>query len=472
VIQHRRQQRSFADGLIHDEVQDLWEPWMRHADAVLEDETLLSLVQQELSKRIKKSKTRGRPGTTAEVLLRLLVLKHLRDWSYAVLSREVRANLVYRQFTRIGGGTVPDDKTISRLARQLGFERIAEIHQRVVAIALEKKVVTGRKMRVDTTVVETNIHYPTDSSLLGDGVRVLTRTMKKVAAIAGAAGTRLRDRSRSVGRRLREIGRASRSRGRQKQEKLKNGYGKLLDATSRVVGQAKRFSEEIQSGVKCSTDAAQQAVLESLRKQLDAMVPQVQQVMRQTRDRIFHGITDSSEKIVSLFEPDTEVIRKGKAGKPTEFGKLVKVQEAENQIVTSFEVYERRPSDSDLLLPAIEEHERQLGRIPRTVAADAGFYSARNEAAAQEMGVKQVAVPNYSTKSEERRRRQKKRWFRNAQKWRSGCEGRISVVKRRHGLGRCRYRGEAGMKRWVGMGVIADTLISIGQALEARPESG
>jgi IS5 family transposase len=472
MIQHRRLQRSFADGLITEEVSDLWEPWMRHADEVLEDETLLDLVQQELSKRIKKSKTRGRPGTTAEVVLRMLLLKHMRGWSFEILTREVRANLVYREFTRIGGGRVPDDKTMGRLARQLGPERIAEIHQRVIEIAQEKKVVTGRKMRVDTTVVETNIHYPTDSSLLGDGVRVLTRTMHKITEIAGAVGTQLRDRKRSVGRRLREIGRASRSRGQQPREKLKNGYEKLLDSTGRVVAQAQRFSEEIADGVKSSADVFEQAALEGLKKGLDTMAPRVRQVMRQTRDRIFRGVTDSADKIVSIFEPTTEIIRKGKAGKPTEFGKLVKIQEAENQIITSYEVYEKRPSDSDLLVPAIEEHQRQLGRVPRTAAADAGFYSARNEAAAEQMGVKQVAVPNFSTKSPERKRKQKKRWFRKAQRWRTGCEGRISVIKRRHGLGRCRYKGQAGMKRWVGLGVIADTLINIGRVLATPPETG
>ena len=313
MILHRRLQRSFADGLIADEVSDLWEPWMRHVDEVLEDETVLDLVQQELSERIKKSQTRGRRGTTAEVVLRMLLLKHMRDWSFEVLTREVRANLVYREFTRIGGGTVPDDKTMGRLARQLGPERIEEIHQRVVAIAQEKKVVTGRKMRVDTTVVETNIHYPTDSSLLGDGVRVLTRTMKKITEIAGAVGTQLRDRKRSVGRRLREIGRASRSRGQQRREKLKNSYGKLLEATSRVVRQAQRFSEEIADGVKSSADVMEQAALEGLKKGLDTMAPRVRQVMRQTRDRVFGGITDSADKIFSLFEPTTEIIRKGKA---------------------------------------------------------------------------------------------------------------------------------------------------------------
>jgi transposase, IS5 family len=200
MIAARRLQRSFADGLIAEEVQDLWEPWMRHADAALNDDQLLGIVQQELSKRIKKSKTRGRTATSAEVVLRMLLLKHLRAWSYEELAREVRANLVYREFTGVGGGKVPDDKTMGRLARQLGPEAIEKLPQRIVAIAVEQNVITGRKLRVDTTVVETNIHYPTDSTLMSDGVRVLTRVMKRVAAVAGEAGAKFRDRSRSVKR--------------------------------------------------------------------------------------------------------------------------------------------------------------------------------------------------------------------------------------------------------------------------------
>ena len=463
MIAARRVQRSFADGLIAEEVADLWEPWMRQADQVLEDDGLLTLIQQELTRRVKKSKTRGRPGTPAEVVLRMLLLKHMRDYSFEELSREVRANLVYREFTRVGGGKVPDDKTMGRLARQLRPEIIRQVHDRVVAIAQEENIVQGRKMRVDTTVVESNIHYPTDSSLLGDGVRVLTRAMKKIDNIAAEAGAKLRNRSRSVKLRVLEIARAARSKVPQSQEKLKQAYGKLLDATSRVAGQAKRFSKEIAEGVKRSADILKQAALEGLRKEIDTMLPRVQQVIQQTKTRIFDGNTRAEGKIVSLFEPSTEVIRKGKAGKPNEFGKLVKLQEAENQIVTDFEVYEQRPSDSDLLIPSIESHQQKLGRTPHLVAADAGFYSAKNEAAAKEKGVKRVCVPNRSTKSAERRREQKKRWFRNGQKWRSGCEGRISVIKRRHGLDRSRYKGDAGMKRWVGLGVIADNLINIGR---------
>jgi IS5 family transposase len=463
MIAARRLQRSFADGLIAEEVADLWEPWMREADQVLEDDALLSLIQQELARRFKKSKTRGRPGTPAEVVLRMLLLKHMRDFSFLELSREVRANLVYRQFTRVGGGKVPDDKTMGRLARQLRPELIKQLHDRLVAIAREENIIQGRKMRVDTTVVETNIHYPTDSSLLGDGVRVLTRAMKKVGSIAAEAGAKLRDRSRSVKLRVLEIARAARSKVPQSGEKLNQAYGKLLNATTRVVGQAKRFSKEIAQGVKRSADILQQAALEGLRKEIDTMLPRVQQVIQQTKTRIFGGETRAEGKILSLFEPSTEVIRKGKAGKPNEFGKMVKLQEAENQIVTDFEVYQQRPSDSDLLIPSIESHQQKLGCAPHLVAADAGFYSASNEAAAKEKGVKRVCVPNRYTKSADRRREQKKRWFRNGQKWRTGCEGRISVIKRRHGLNRSRYQGEAGMKRWVGFGVIADNLINIGR---------
>jgi transposase, IS5 family len=181
--------------------------------------------------------------------------------------------------------------------------------------------------------------------------------------------------------------------------------------------------------------------------------------------RIFEGDSRSEGKIVSVFEPSAEVIRKGKASKPTEFGKLIKLQEAENQIVIDYQVYERRPSDTDLLIPAIDAHEAKLGRVPRLVAADAGFYSARNEAEAKARGVKRICIPNLVSKSAERRREQKKRWFRDGQRWRTGCEGRISVAKRRHGLNRCRYHGEDGL------GVIADNLINLGQVIGKQSPS-
>lgn len=461
----RSSQYSFGDGLIAEETPDLWEPWMRQADKFLEDEQLVSVIYEALLKRRPRSRTRGRLGTPAEIVLRLLILKHVRNWSFEEVAREVRANLVYREFTRIGAAKVPDDKTLGRQARALGPEVIEQVHQRMVALAVENKVVPGRKMRVDTTVVETNIHYPTDSSLLGDGNRVLTRLMKKVTALAGAAGTKLRDRMKSVQRRVSEISRAARTKGEKGKEKLQPLYRKMLDITGRVVAQAQRFSAEITTGVKQSTEALKQAALEGLRHEIDTMVTRTRQVVSQTKARIFGGDTHVEGKLLSVFEPSTEVIRKGKASKPTEFGKMVRIQEAENQIVIAFEVYDKKPSDSDLLLPSIEAHQELLGRTPELVAADAAFYSAKNEAEAKDRGVKRISVPNRSTRSADRRKYQKQRWFKKGQKWRTGCEGRISLLKRRHGLNRSRYKGEAGMKRWVGLGVIADNLINIGRVM-------
>src|SRR5437868_11822693 len=180
MIEMRRAQLGFGDGLIAEEVSDLREDWMRHADQVLADEQIVAAVYDALGKRHPKSRRRGRLGVPAEVVLRLLILKHIRNWSYGVLEREVRANLVYRDFTRVGAGKMPDAKTMGRWGLAVEPAAIKRIHERMVKIAQDNGVTDGRRMRVDTTVVETNIHYPTDSSLLGDGGRVLIRAMKKV----------------------------------------------------------------------------------------------------------------------------------------------------------------------------------------------------------------------------------------------------------------------------------------------------
>ena len=185
---------------------------------------------------------------------------------------------------------------------------------------------------------------------------------------------------------------------------MKQRYRLLLNTTSQVVGQARRFSAEIAQGVKRATTALKQLALEGLRQELDEMQSLVRQVMKQTRARVFRGNTRSEGKLLSLLEPSTEVIRKGKAGKPNEFGKMVRLQEAENQIVIDYEVYARRPRDSDLLIAAIETHQALLGRAPHLVAADAAFFSAKNEAAAKAKGVKRVCIPNRSTISLERKR--------------------------------------------------------------------
>ncbi len=463
MTRRKQGQRVLWEGMVDEDVRALWEPWMLQADRLLEDEELIDRVWEAQGRRHEHSATRGRAQTPAEMVLRLLLLKHVRNWSFDTLEREVRMNLCYRDFTRIGMGKVPDAKTLARIAQALGGEVIAELHRRLVEIAQEEGVIQGRKLRVDTTVVETNIHYPTDSSLLGDGTRVLTRTMKKIETQAGKLKRQVRNRTRSINKRVIAIATASRHKGPEGEAKRKRQYKELLRYSRQVLNDARRVIGEVEE-----MSAKKKKGLRGLCEHLSAMAGRVRQVVKQAKARVFDGITQLPGKIVSLFEPHTEIIRKGKASKPTEFGKLVQVQEAENQIITHYDVFDQRPSDRELLLGAVETHERVLGRVPHLATADAGYYSRAQEQAVEEKGVKWVAVPNRNTRSAERKKKEHSRWFRKAQRWRTGCEGRISVLKRRHGLTRCRYRGAEGMKRWVGLGVMADTLISMGNVLAAR----
>ena len=344
MIKLRHQQPSLWHRGLAKDIEGLWEPWMLLVDKLLEDEQLLDAVYEAQGERHPQSRIRGRMQTPAEVLLRLLLLKHIRNWSYDALEREVRANLVYRASTRIGDEKVPDAKTLARLGQLIEPKVIAQLHQRVVELAQERGVTQGRKLRVDTTVVESNIHYPTDSSLLGDGTRVLTRTMKKIESKTGGLKRKVRDRMRSIRKRVLAIALSTRLLGPSGEERRKRQYRELLSLTRKVINQAQRVLAEVKQSPR-----RRRTPVEGLTQSLETMVGRVRQVVKQTKIRIFAGDTKSPGKIVSVFEPHTEIIRKGKASKPNEFGKLVKIQEAENQIVTYFEVYAERPADSTLL---------------------------------------------------------------------------------------------------------------------------
>ena len=432
---------------------------------MLEDEAVIETVASVLEQRWPKSRTRGREGTPAEVVLRMLILKHLHDWSFDELEQEVRANLVYRAFTRIGVDAVPDAKTILKIAKTLGPEVITDLHQRVVDVAKRAGVTHGRRFRIDTTVVETNVHYPTDSTLLQDGVRVLTRAMQRADQVTSVGTGRVRHRLLSVTRLGLAISRQARTP--KTRDAMIRSYRRLMAITRAVLRDAATMIRRTGQQLRAATETAAHH-LRRAQQQVQQMRPLVHRVLAQTRARLFGGDTHVPDKVLSMFEPHTEAIRKGKLAKPTEFGKLVTIQEAEHQIITAFEVHAKRPADSTLWIPALDRHRQIFQRAPHLATGDRGFTSARNERAATERGVRRVVLPAQGRKSPERRAYERQRWFRRGQRWRTGCEGRISVLKRRHGLRRCRYRGDDGIHRWVGLGVIADNLINIGTFLERR----
>lgn len=319
MVQRRQRERSLFEVLLPDG-HKLWPEWLRKIDTLLEDEAVIEVVAQGLEARWPQSRRRGRPGTPAEVVIRMLILKHLFDWSYDDLEREVRANLVYRAFTRIDAGEVPDAKTILKIARALGPEVIEQLHRRVIDVAKRAGVTHGRRFRIDTTVVETNVHYPTDSTLLQDGIRVLTRTMQRASTALGDPPRRVRNRLRSVMRRVLIIGYEARSP--KTRTALVQSYRKLMATTRAVVRDAATMIRRLgQRGRTASPHV--QPTLRRAHDQLRQMRPLVQRVVAQTRARILGGDTHVADKVLSLFEPHTETIRKGKIATPNEFGKLV-----------------------------------------------------------------------------------------------------------------------------------------------------
>ena len=464
MVRRRQLERSLFEVLLPDG-HKLWPDWLRRIDTLLEDEAVIEVVAQALEARWPQSRRRGRPGTPAEIVLRMLVLKHLFDWSYDDLEREVRANLVYRAFTRIDADEVPDAKTILKIARVLGPETVAQLHQRVVDVAKRAGVTRGRRFRIDTTVVETNVHYPTDSTLLQDGVRVLTRTMQRASTALGDAPGRIRNRRRSVTRGVLTI--AYQARSPKTRAALEQSYRRLMATTRAVARDAATMIRRLGQRRRTAT-AATAGILQRAQYQLQQMKPLVARVLAQTRARILGGDTHVPDKVLSVFEPHTETIRKGKISKPNEFGQLVTIQESKHQIVTAYEVHARRPADVTLWTAALDRHQTIFGRAPDLTAGDRGFSSAANERAATDRGVRRVVLPRRGPKSATRRAYERQRWFRRGQRWRVGCEGRISVLQRRHGLRRCRYHGADGMARWVGLGVIADNLINTATFVNAR----
>lgn len=435
------------------------EPVLVQIDGILDDEELYQMVRADMSQRFAHTNETGRPATPVEVVLRLLAVKHLYNLSYEQTERQVRDSLVLRHFCRVYFHDVPDDTTLIRWANQIQPETLVAFNQRLSQMAYQLKVTRGRKLRTDGTVVETHIGYPSDSKLLADGVRIISRTLKrlkvKLCDETDLAATLFRDRTRSARNQSRRIQRRARQRSAQAKDDMRLAYQRLVEVAKASVRQAQTLVEHLQE----HADERHASLVE----ELGTMLPNVEQVIDQTVRRVFRGESvAAAEKLVSLFEPHTDIIRRKKPGKETEFGHKVWLDEVDGGIVTRWQVLPGNPAEVTQWQPAIDYHVQQFGRPPTQASADRGLYSAQNEAYAQEHGVKRVILPKPGRKSDKRRQHEAQPWFRRGRRFHAGVEGRISVLKRKHGLDRARYHGEDGFARWVGWGVIANNLTKIG----------
>ncbi len=446
-----------------------FEPVLAQLDRLLEDDTLFQTVKEDLARRRPHTRTRGRYSTPVEVILRMLVVMRLYHWSYEQTEYWVKDSLVLRQFCRVYLQPVPDDTTLIRWANLIGPETVERLNERVVALARSLKVTRGRKLRVDTTVVETNIHHPTDSALLGDGVRVLSRLLRRakelrdqVPGLAALGKAAFRSHTRSCRKLAQEFHRLARKKGEEAVEALKEAYERQLAVTRQSVRQAQRVAAALQEGAEGA--AAQ------VKEQLEHYLPLVEQAIQQAWRRVIAGeAVPAPEKLLSLFEEHTQVITRHKTGKKVEFGRKVRLDEVEGGIISGYAVLAQGGGqDQPYLAAAVDAHRRQFGKAPALLAADRGFSSPANEKRAQEAGVKRVVLPYSGKAPPARRALEKERWFRRGFRFRAGMEGRIHVLKRDFGLDCCRYHGEAGMGRWVGWGIVTQNLAQIARTQATR----
>jgi IS5 family transposase len=438
------------------------DPELKAVDRILdEDPTILQSIIDILNHRHRYSKTLGRRSTPAEVVLRVIILKHIYSWRFRETTKRVNESLALRYFTRIYFDRVPHYSVVARYEQLIPEELLKAINTQIVKIARKRKVTKGIKLRVDTTVVESDIHYPTDSSLLYDSVRVISRIARQCKKAGIATGQITRDFRRSAKRQVLNIVKYARGRSEQAQDTFKECYRTLLSITTKTLRNAVHLKEIIAHSASHMEGEAK-SIAKRATAQLDRYLPLIERVIEQTRRRVLRTESvPSAEKLLSIFQPDSYVIRKGKPHKPTEFGKVVKIQEADGKIITDFDVYDTNLSDTQLFVPSIEKHIEVFLRPPNLAAADRGFYSQENQRQAHTLGVQHVSVPKRGKKSQQRRAYEKQRWFRAGQRFRSGSEGKISVLKRTRGLSRCLNKVDNAFERWIGWAVIASNLITI-----------
>ena len=426
-------------------------------DRYLEDETLYRLIKNDLSKRWPKTEETGRHSTPVEVVLRMLVVKRLYGYSYDETVERVRDSLSLRRFCRVYLNKVPVDTTLIRWANLIQPKTLVKFNERIMQLAVARKVTNGRKLRTDGTVVESNIHPPSDNRLLADGVRVLARTVVRARQLVKHVvqepfedfTQQTKQLARQIGETLRKKTEAAKTAGRQQ-------YEDLLEMTRKTMESARHIQKQLHQ------HREQQA--KRLQKILETFLPRTQQVIDQTTRRILQGEqVPAQEKIVSLFEEHTDIICRGKESRPVEYGHKVWLNEVEGGLVSHYRILNGNPSDEDQWKPSLKAHLKTFHQPPHQASGDRGLFSESNEQLAQDLGVKRVILPQPGYRSPVRLQHERKAWFVKGRHWHAGVEGRISVLKRAHDLGRCLAHGSTGFHCWVGWGVIAGNLAVLGR---------
>ena len=441
------EQKDVFEGLYDPRLFELSDE-LKKIDELLRDPQLLTPFKEKFSKK------RGRPTVPVATYIRLMYLKNRYQFGYESLVDEVSDHIKWRKFCQIPlDKKVPDSTTLIKLTQKYGPEMIETINEKLLNQLKVKKILKGKKLRMDSTVVESNIHYPTDAGLLSDSVKKITTIIKEIKEQGVATQTKFRDRTRTVRKTILKLCKNLRKKATSKKESIKEQTKKLLTITKDVLKQAKDVSRDTAQAAKEDFFDGIKALFDDLNKFTNI----ADRIRGQTEKVLANQGQSIQSRVVSIFDMTARPIKKGKLGIKVEFGHKVVVQDTAQKIITGYQVLEENPSDTGLVDEVIERHVAVFDKPPDEVATDRGFSSAENEAKLKET-IKRVSMPKRGRLNEERKQYQKQHWFRRLQRFRAGGEAKISLLKRKFGLRRSRLRGLRGTEIHVGWAILAHNL--------------
>ena len=424
----------------------------------------------------------GRPSTPMETYLRMMFLKFRYRLGYESLCREVSDSITWRRFCRIPiDGKVPHPTTLMKLTTRCGVAAVDGCNEALLAKAVKAKLLRTTRLRADTTVVPADVAYPTDSGLLAKAVRRIAVTGRRIQAAGGATRTRVRDRSRSAGKRAHGIATKLRLRSAKGKdeaqvtlrritgelaglaERAATDAGALLANARRALRRAQARAEALAAaGGKDAAAGRRRGRLRRAVNDLTELLEVTRRIAAQTRQRLSGSTPPGATRRVSLHDGDARPIAKGQLGKPVQFGYKAQVVDNDDGVVLDHTLHQGNPADAPQLAPAVERVIARTSRKPRTVTADRGYGEASVDDALQELGVRHVVIPRKGKPGKARQAKEHRPAFRKNVKWRTGSEGRISSLKRGYGWDRTRIDGTAGAQIWTGQGVFAHNLVKIG----------
>jgi IS5 family transposase len=418
-------------------------PELEKIDKLLQDESY----EEPIIKRF--GTQRGRPTVPVRVYIRMMFLKHYIGLSYEELVEEVTHNIMYRFFCRIPiEQKVPDATALMKITTKYGEKVVEEINQRLLKFLVQRKLLKGRKVRIDTTVVEANIVHPTDAGLLYEGAKRLTRAVARIKQACGKGSRQSTKSIRKMKGHILSISKVLRRRTEDSRKEVRKISGQMADEARKVLAQAERLARKLIP----ETEGERK-----MRGDLLDTAKKVRKVIEQS-EAVNAGNTKLSDRLVSFRDPDARPIVKGKPGKRVEFGYKWQIQETESGFVTGHQLYKGNPCDKTLVEDALKKHMDLFGKAPVEMALDRGYYDSGNEELAYKSGVKHVCIPKIGRKSKERADFENTPTFRRLKRWRAGIEGRISCLKRRFGQERSMLSGYRRTQTWTGLGILAHNL--------------